>query len=243
MKTQWYARGLLIGGLGLVFALPLPAAELSGETAAAGLKDALQVGTGRAVDLLGRLDGYLGNPDVRIPIPDKLEKVGKTVRKLGLDDLVDEFETSMNRAAEAAAPLAKDVFVETIKGMSFSDALAIVRGEGHEATDYLRENAGPKLGEQFLPIVQEQLGAVGATQAFDRLMQRYSEIPFVSKPAVDLDAYVTEEALDGLFLMIAKEEEKIRKDPLARTTDLLKQVFGAVVDKDKKVPWWKKLGK
>ncbi len=219
------------------------AAAVDAQTAASGLKEALNVGTGRAVDLLGRLDGYLGNPEVRIPVPERLEKVGRALDRIGLGGMVEEFETGMNRAAEAAAPLAKQVFVDAIREMSFSDALKILRGDGHEATDYLREQAGPVLSERFRPIVTEQLESVGATRSFNSMMERYSDLPFVSRPDFDLERYVTQEGLDGLFLMIAREEEKIRKDPLARTTDLLKKVFGEddADGEGGKRPWWKRL--
>jgi uncharacterized protein DUF4197 len=217
-------------------------ASLDPRTAADGLKEALGVGTGRSVDLLGRPDGYLKNLDVRIPMPEKLHVVDRGLRTVGRNDLVDEFVTSMNRAAEAAAPLARSVFLDTIKQMTFQDAMTIVRGKDHEATDYLRANAGPRLDTLFRPIVAQQLDHVGATRTFDAMMGRASTLPLVGRSAFDLDAYVTGKALDGLFLMIGREEEKIRKDPVARTTDLLKTVFGAAgVSPRKKTPWWQKV--
>lgn len=212
-------------------------APLDAGTAGAGLKEALQVGVNRAVGVLGQLDGYLGNPEVHIPVPEKLQTIGKAARGLGMGRTVEEFETSMNRAAEAAAPLAKDVFVATIKQMTFEDALTIVRGKDHEATDYLRARAGPELDKQFRPIVSDRLAAVGATRAFESLMAQTTALPFVQRPAFDLEAYVTGKALDGMFLMIAREEQKIRKDPLARTSDLLKRVFG----EGQKKRGWKQL--
>ena len=215
--------------------------SLDSATADAGLKQALQMGVDRAVSELGQLGGYLDNPDVRIPVPDKFEQLDRMLRTVGLESVMDKFETSMNRAAEAAAPLAKEVFINTIKQMSITDALEIVRGEGHEATDYLREHTGEELAARFTPIVSEQLDAVGATRNFNEVMDSTENLPFVSKPVFDLEDYVTGKALDGMFLMIAKEEEKIREDPLARTTDLLKTVFGGAADRDKAVPWWKRL--
>ena len=214
------------------------ATSLDPKTAASGLKEALGVGTSRSVDVLGRPDGYLKNLDVRIPMPDRLRVVDKSLRTIGRGNMVDEFVTSMNRAAEAAAPLARNVFLDTIKQMSFSDAVKIVRGKDHEATDYLRTNAGPRLDTLFRPIVQGQLDKVGTTRSFNAMMGRASSLPLGGKVAFDLNAYVTGKALDGLFLMIGREEEKIRKDPVARTTDLLKIVFGGATPK--KVPWWKK---
>ena len=215
--------------------------SLDPRTAADGLKEALNVGTGRSVDVLGRPDGYLKNLDVKIPMPEKLRVVDKSLRAIGRSSLADEFVTSMKRAAEAAAPLARSVFIDTIKQMSFQDAMTIVRGKNHEATDYLRTNSGPKLDTLFRPIVGQQLDRVGTTRSFDAMMGRASTLPLVGKSAFDLNAYVTGKALDGLFFMIGKEEEKIRKDPVARTTDLLKKVFGAAADSGKKkTPWWQK---
>jgi hypothetical protein len=145
---------------------------------------------------------------------------------IGADDEVDEFVTSMNRAAEAAAPVAKSVFVDAIRRMSFEDAMTILKGDEHEATDYFREHAGARLGELFAPIVDDKLQSVGATRSFNQLMDRTAEIPFLDKPAFDLQAYVTDRALDGLFLKLAQEEERIRTEPVARTTELLKKWFG-----------------
>jgi len=239
-------RSLLAGGLAILIGLATPCTPQAGttldpKTATDGLKEALGVGTGRSVDLLGRPDGYLKNLDVRIPMPEKLRFVDKSLRTIGRGNLVDEFVTSMNRAAETAAPLARSVFLDTIKQMSFRDALQIVRGKDHEATDYLRQNAGPKLDTLFRPIVAGQLDKVGTTRSFDAMMSRASTLPFAGKSAFNLDEYVTGKALDGMFLMIGREEEKIRKDPVARTTDLLRSVFGAAGESGrKKSPWWKK---
>lgn len=235
---------ILAAALLVCLAAPAPsraAAALDSRTAASGLKEALGVGTSRSVDLLGRPDGYLKNLDVRIPMPEKLRVVDKSLRTIGRGNLVDEFVTSMNRAAEAAAPLARSVFLDTIRQMSFTDAVKIVRGKDHEATDYLRANAGPRLDSLFRPIVAGQLDKVGATRTFAAMMGRASSLPLGGKVAFDLDAYVTGKALDGLFLMIGREEEKIRKDPVARTTDLLRTVFGGPSDAGKKkIPWWKR---
>ncbi|HKB07575.1 MAG TPA: DUF4197 domain-containing protein [Candidatus Polarisedimenticolia bacterium] len=214
---------------------PIP---LDAATAADGLKEALGIGTSRSVDLLGRPDGYLKNVDVHIPMPDKLHYVDKSLRMIGKGNLPDEFVTSMNRAAEAAAPLARDVFLDTIKKMSFTDAMRIVRGRGHEATDYLRQNSGPTLGTRFRPIVVKQLNGVGTTKSFNTMMRK---APFVGQNAFNLEDYVTDRALAGLFFMIGREEERIRKDPVARTTSLLKTVFGASAGSAKKQRTWEKL--
>ena len=228
----------LLGLLAVFLPAGTPLA-LDTETAVAGLKEALGVGSTRAVDILGQVDGYLGNDDVRVPMPEKLKTVEKGLKMFGAEHLVDEFVISMNRAAEAAAPLATEVFLDTIKGMSFKDARRIVGGTEHEATDYLRENAGGRLEELFLPIVDQQLETVGTTKALENLMASASRNPLTSGLSFDLPDYVTGKALDGMFLMISREEEKIRDDPGARTTELLKKVFGGD-DGGKKKPWWKR---
>jgi hypothetical protein len=194
-----------------------------------GLREALRVGTERAVDLLSAPDGYLGNPEVRIPVPRELEKIADALELIGAGDQVDEFVTSMNRAAEAAAPVALGVFVDSIEKMTFEDAMTILRGQAHEATDYFREHAGPQLYQLFRPIVADKLRSVGATRAFNDLMDWTARLPFVEKPVFDLDDYVTERALDGLFRSIARQEELIRDDPVARTTELLRKWFGEAV--------------
>ncbi len=220
--------------------------RLDEPTAASGLKEALSSGTLQAVEVLGTVDGYLKNDLVRIDVPDGLKAVDKVMRALGHEALVDEFVTSMNRAAEAAAPLAKEVFLDSIRQMSFTDALRIVRGSKHEATDYLEETSTPRLKELFRPIISRKLDEVGATAAFDDLMARHATLPFVDRPLFDLDEHVTDGALDGMFLMIAKQEENIRTNVVARTTDLLKEVFGSrearkgSANADKK-PWWNRL--
>jgi Protein of unknown function (DUF4197) len=222
--------------LALAVAPAAAGGKLDNRTATSGLKEALSQGAGKAVGLLGQPDGYLGNNEVRIPMPEKLKTVDRGLRTVGRGDLVEAFVTSMNRAAEAAVPVAKPVFLNAIKSMTIQDALSIVRGKDHQATDYLRETTGPRLSELFAPIVGEKLDAVGATRSFDALVKRYAALPLTGKPTFDLRGYVTGKALDGLFLMIAREEENIRTNPVARTTDLLRKVFGA--DRQK-TPWWK----
>ncbi|MDH3283792.1 MAG: DUF4197 domain-containing protein [Acidobacteriota bacterium] len=197
-----------------------------GSQPADGLREALRVGTGRAVSRLGARGGYLDDQEVRIGVPQELELADQALRLVGRRALVDEFVLSMNRAAEAAAPLAQRVFVDAIFEMTFDDAMRILRGQRHEATDYLVEHAGPRLGDVFRPLVAQKLDEVGATRSFGELLARIEELPLVDKPVFALDEYVTGEALDGLFLVIAREEERIRADPVARTTELLRRWFG-----------------
>lgn len=219
------AGGLLVACAGLIPTLQTDPA-LATATPADGLREALRVGTIRAVDSLGRVDGYLEDAAVRIPVPPKLEKLAKGLRSIGAGFIVDDFVTSMNRAAEAAAPVAKGIFFDAVREMSFSDALAILHGDAHEATDYLEERSRARLARLFKPIVAEKLDSAGATRAFEQLMRETEKIPFMERPVFDLEQFVTGAALDGLFFTIAREEEKIRQDPLARTTALLRKYFG-----------------
>jgi hypothetical protein len=216
--------------------------KLDSDTAGAGLKEALSVGTVQAVETLGRIDGFLRNDEVRIEVPEKLESVEKALDFLGQDELVEEFVESMNRAAEAAVPVAKEVFLDAVKEITFEDAIRILKGGDHAATDYLEEKSRDRLYELFHPTVAEKLEAVGATAAFDRLASRAAELPLMDKPLFDLDAYVTDKALDGLFHMVAKEEENIRENVVARTSDLLKEVFGSREARKAggKKPWWER---
>jgi hypothetical protein len=207
---------------------PASAKGLDAGTAGSGLKEALSLGTGKAVDILGVKDGFLGNKEVRIGMPESLRSAEKVLRAVGQGAMVDEFETSMNRAAEAAVPVAKKVFLDSVKEMSFDDALKILSGSDHSATDYLKEHAGPRLSELFQPIVHQQLDAVGCTQSFNAMTSKVQSLPFGGAlPAFDLDHYVTGKALDGLFVMVAKEEKNIRTNVVGRTTSLLQEVFGS----------------
>ena len=196
-------------------------------TAAAGLKQALENGTQQAVASLGHEDGYFGNPRVRIPLPENLARVDKTLRKLGQDRTADEFVLSLNRAAEAAAPEAKAIFLNVIREMTVTDAIGIVRGPDNAATGYFREHSEGALKEKFHPIVAAATNKVGVTQRYKRLLRDGGTVArFVDVRRLDIDGYVTQKALDGLFLMVADEEKRIRQDPLARSTELLRKVFG-----------------
>ena len=199
---------------------------LSDEKIVLGLKDALKVATGNAVESTGRRDGYFKNEAIKILMPDKLRKVEKTLRKLGMDKKMDEFVESMNRAAEAAAPQAKEIFLDAVKEMTFDDARRILKGKEHEATDFFEKTTRTKLHELFLPVVEGKLEGVGATARFNDIMEDYNKIPFLSASSFELKEYVTGEALDGLFHVLGEEEKKIRTEPAARVTDILKEVFG-----------------
>ena len=192
-----------------------------------GLKEALQIGTGNAVQTVSKVDGYYKNPKIRIPLPDTVQKTEKILRAAGYGSKVDEFELSMNRAAERAAPEAKGLFVDAIKQMNFTDAKKILNGRENEATLYFKDKTSPRLREIGKPIVRKAMGEVGVTKSYQDLEQSARSVPFAGGFTFDLDQYVTDKALDGLFLMVAEEEKKIRQDPVARTTDLLKKVFGS----------------
>ncbi|HEC15612.1 MAG TPA: DUF4197 domain-containing protein [Sedimenticola sp.] len=205
------------------------AAALGSDEIAAGLKQALEKGVRSAVDLLGRTDGFLGNPKVRIPMPDHLQRISSGLRTLGQDKYADEFERTMNRAAEAAVPEAKAIFMEAIRGMTLEDAKAILDGPDDAATQYFRKTGEQRLRARMLPVVQEATARVGVTNAYNNLVKNLDFLGgMVDTKALDLNDYVTTRALDGLFLMIAEEEKRIRENPVERTTDLLKKVFGSL---------------
>ncbi len=196
-------------------------------TLVAGLKDALDVGSRRAVESLSQTDGYMSNALARIPLPEQLEKASSLLRKFGLGDQVDQFELSMNRAAEKAAPQATEIIVSSIKEMSIEDAEKILNGPDNAATEYFRSKTSARLTELFKPTIKSSMEQVGATRYYGQLSQEANKVPLVGDVAkgYNLEDHVTNGALDGLFNMLAAEEKKIRENPAARTTELLKQVF------------------
>jgi hypothetical protein len=199
---------------------------LTEKDAVDGIKEALIKGTGNSVSIVSLKDGYWGNPDIKIPFPPEEKNVESKLRAIGLGKQVDDFNVSMNRAAEKAADKAKPIFIAAIKGMTVTDAINIVRGEKNAATMYLKKTTSPELSAAFRPEIKASLDNVDATKYWSDLITAYNVIPFVKKVNPDLTAYVTDKAIEGLFVMIAKEELKIRTDPMARTSDLLKKVFG-----------------
>ena len=191
-----------------------------------GLKEALEIGTDNAVKLVGKEGGYSQNPKIKIPLPGSVEKVQGMLRALGYGSQLDEFDKSMNRAAEVAAPKAKVIFWDSIKQMSFTDAKGILDGGDMAATNYLKEKSSGQLEEVFRPIIHKAMGEVGVTQRYQDLSKPIANLPFAEGAVPDLDGYVTDGALNGLFYMLGQEEKKIRQNPAARATDLLKKVFG-----------------
>ena len=200
-------------------------AGLTDDKIIAGLKEALQVSTGKAVALTGKPDGFLKNEAIKILLPPKLQTVGKGMRMLGMGAQVDELEVGMNRAAEQATPEAKQIFITAVRKMSFDDARKILTGGDTAATDYFKRSSSADLTTAFTPIVKRSMQRVGVVQQYNRVL---ASAPGGSALAgqFDLNQYVVGKTLDGLFLMLGQEEKKIRKDPAAQTTSLLKEVFG-----------------
>ncbi len=208
-------------------AVGMSGGELSESKIVEGLKEALEIGTGNAAGLVSKLDGYYKNSKIKIPLPESVRKVEKILRKVGFGSKVDDFEMSMNRAAEQAAPEAKALFTDTIKQMSFDDARKILNGKDNAATLYFKDKTWDRLYDKFKPIINSTMSEVGVTRYYQDLNKKVRSFPFADSMSFDLDQYVTDGALDGLFYMLEQEERSIRKDPTARVTDLLKEVFGS----------------
>jgi len=222
MQRRSVALGLLAAAL-----LPgLARAALSQSDAAAGVKLAMERGAIAAVDLLGRDDGFLGNPKVRIPLPGVLNDAAKLLKMTGQQQRVDELVTAMNRAAEAAVPEARTLLVSAAKSMSVDDALAIVRGGETSVTDYFARTTRQPLTAKFLPIVARETKKVSLAEKYDAVAGKAAGFGLLKKEDANLNGYVTGKALDGLFLVIGEEEEKLRQNPLGAGSDLLKKVFG-----------------
>lgn len=193
-----------------------------------GLRQALFQGVRNAISDLGRHNGFLDNSRVRIPLPNSLQRTEKVLRGLGQGRKVDEFIEAMNHAAEEAVPVAADIFLDSIQQMSFNDARNILfSGQDDAATQFFRRTSEHRLRQEFRPIVEDFTERVGVTQKYKQLIGKYGAFGrFLGQDASDIDAYITEKALDGLFLLVADEERKIRRDPLGRTTNILRKVFG-----------------
>jgi hypothetical protein len=199
---------------------------LGNEEVSKGLKEALTQGISKGADALSQVDGYFKNPLIKIPFPPDAQKMEKKLRDIGLGKDVDNFILTLNRGAEDAAKQAKPIFVEAIKKMSITDAMTILKGQPDAATQYLKKTTLAQLQAQFKPIIKASLDKVNATKYYANLASEYDKIPFVKKVNPDLTAYTTDLAIQGLFTTIANEEKNIRANPVARTTDLLKKIFG-----------------
>lgn len=191
-----------------------------------GLKEALRVGTERVVGQLGKTDGFNADPAIHIPLPGSLQTVKSALSKVGMSSLLDDLELRLNRAAEVATPKAKELFWQAIAGMTLDDARAIYKGPDDAATRYFQKKLTKPLSEEMQPIVEKSLSEVGAVQSYDQAMGKYRSLPFVPDVKANLSNYVVEKGLDGIFYYLAKEEAAIRKNPVKRTTELLKRVFG-----------------
>jgi hypothetical protein len=199
--------------------------ELSDAKIGTGLKQALEVATGNAVTSTGRADGYFANQAIKILMPEKLRTVERGLRTVGYGPQVDEFVLSMNRAAERAAPFAKQIFLDAIAGMTFDDARKILNGGDTAVTEFFKSRSTDKLTAAFRPVVDQAMNEVGLARQYNELVGRFQAIPFARAEAFDLDGYVVQKGLDGLFHVVGEQERLIRTDPAARTTELLKEVF------------------
>lgn len=193
----------------------------------AGLKEALDVGTGNAVKSVSAVDGFLKNELIKIMLPPEIKKIESVLKTVGAGKIMDDFVTSMNRAAESASKEAAPIFVDAIKKMTIQDAYKILKGRENEATLYFQEKTTDSLSAKFTPIVSKSMDENNVTKYYKVVAEKANSIPFMSKINVNLDKYVTDKTLDGLFTVVGQEEAKIRKDPAARISDLLKDVFGS----------------
>lgn len=217
---------MLMMGYSQAYALSL--SDITDKDASQGLKLALEKGAQAAVSLLGQADGFLGNEKVRIPLPGFLNDAANILRTLGQGKKVDELVTSMNRAAEAAVPLAKDMLVNAVKAMSVTDAKSILSGGENSVTRFFAEKTREPLGVKFLPVVTQAIEKVGMVDKYNAVAGKAAGLGLVKKEDANIQQYVTGKSLDGLYLMIGEEEKKIRQDPVGAGSALLGKVFGAL---------------
>lgn len=226
-KTNTTAAAVINTASGIFGGGATPVAPvLTNDEVIQGLKEALTVGTNNSSGMASKADGYLKNPKLFIPWPAEAKDMRAKLIKMGMQKKVTEFETSLNRAAEEAAKKAAPVFVDAVTGMSIGDGFAILNGADSAATHYLREKTFTPLKAQFMPVVKEAIAKVKVTSYWTPLATAYNKLPGVKKQNPDLNDYVATKAINGLMLLILEEEAKIRKDPMARVTDILKKVFG-----------------
>lgn len=198
---------------------------LTTEQVAAGLKEALSKGITEGAQQASRTNGYFKNPKIKIPIPEELQNIERTLRQVGLGDEVDKFILTLNRGAEEAAKEAVPIFLTAIRSMTIQDAWGILKGQDNAATQYLERVTASQLKDKFKPVIQDALEKVNATRYYHEIVSNYNRIPGVNKINPDLDDYATDKAIEGLFILVAEEEANIRKNPAARTTALLRKVF------------------
>lgn len=214
----------------LVTSLPAGAgiADISNADAVSGLRQALTDGSAAAVKLLGAENGYFGNPKVKIPLPPSLQRVEGALRMMGMKRQADELVLSMNRAAEAAAPEARQLLVDAVKKMSVQDAKGILTGGDTAATEYFKRTTQAQLTQHFLPIVKKATDRVGLAQQYNNLAGQGAALGLVKQEDASIETYVTRKALDGLYLMIAEQEKSFRQNPVGATSNIVKKVFGAL---------------
>jgi hypothetical protein len=214
----------------LVLAMPAAAQldKISNQDATSALRTALEKGSQAAVATLGKTDGFFGDARVKIPLPESLQKVERLLRSIGMGKQADELVLTMNRAAEAAVPEAKQLFVDAVKKMSVQDAKGILTGGDTAGTTYFKNTTSSQLRERFLPIVKKSTAKLGLAQQYNQYAERGVKFGLVKQDQANLDNYVTQKALDGLFLMVAEEEKKIRKDPVGSASNIIQKVFGAL---------------
>lgn len=230
--TQALRKAILVSAGAAVMHCALPAMaqldRITNREAVAGLKAALERGSQHAVAVLGQTDGFLGNPKVRIPLPDSLTRAEALMRRVGMGKYADELVVSMNRAAEAAVPEARQLFVDSVRKMTVQDAKGILTGGETSGTEYFQRTTKDQLHNRFLPIVKKATERVGLAQRYNEYAEKGATLGLVKKEQSNLDEYVTQKALDGLYLMVAEEEKRIRKDPLAAGASIIRKVFGAL---------------
>lgn len=205
--------------------------NLSTDKIAAGLKEALKVSTANAVAKTGKPGGFLNNPDIKIPLPGRMQNVSKELRLIGMGSALDDLDVGMNHAAEQATPLARQIFLNSLSKMTIADARNILSGGDTAATEYFKRTSTPDLTTAFKPIVHAQMQKVGVVRQYDQLTSNPMASQLLQARGFDLDSYVVGKTLDGLFYMLGQEEKQIRKNPAAQVTPLLKEVFGGLIKK------------
>ena len=203
-------------------------ADLSNADASGGLKQALIQGVGKAVSKLGAVDGFLKNPEVKIPLPDTMKKAEKAMRMFGMGKQADDLVLKMNRAAEAAVPEAQALLVDSVKKMSVTDAKDILTGGEDSATQYFKKTTSGPMAEKFLPIVKKATENVNLAQQYNKYAEMGGKYGLVKRDQTNIEQYVTQKTLDGVYVMMAEEEKAIRQDPAGQASGLLKKVFGAI---------------
>ena len=222
-NDDWISAGQNI--LGSAMGQQGMATALSATEMSAGLREALNIGTGIVVNQLGQSGGFNLDPKIKIPLPASLQKVDNALSTIGLGSITKDLESKLNRAAELATPKAKTLFFDAIKSMTITDAKDILFGADNAATTYLRARMGTALAAEMQPIIQTTMNQAGAVQAYDNVMRQYQVLPFMPDVKTELNNYVVDKALDGIFYYVAQEEAAIRNDPAKRTTELLQKVF------------------